>query len=447
MTHTNENLFASLNLKSPLLKALNAEQYTTPTPIQKQAIPFVLQGRDLMGIAQTGTGKTAAFALPILHKLSDTEKRAMPRTCRALILAPTRELAAQIGESFRTYGKFTHLRQAVVFGGMPIGKQIRDLSSGVDILIATPGRLLDLANQRAIRFDDVKILVLDEADHMLDLGFIVPIRKLVKMLPQTRQTLMFSATMPNEIRSLAEDLLDNPAQVAVTPAARTVDKIEQHKIFVDQGMKPALLQAVIEEQNIARGIIFTRTKRGADKVAKALLAKGYDCVALHGNKSQGQRERALRDLRSGKTRFLIATDIAARGIDIDGLSHIINYDIPDVPESYVHRIGRTARAGASGVAIAFIANDEARSFRDIEKLMNKKVEVMEHRLGLKSADRREVASTRQQHHRAGRPQERSHERSSEQRNERPHGGGHRSDWKKPGASTKKFRPKYRRAAS
>ncbi len=373
-----------------------------------------------MGIAQTGTGKTAAFALPILQKLSETDKRLNPRTCRVLVLAPTRELAAQIGASFRSYGKFMRLRQATVFGGVPIGRQIRDISQGVDVLVATPGRLLDLVNQRAIRLDEVQTLVLDEADHMLDLGFIVPIRKLVKMVPRQRQTMMFSATMPNEIRSLAEDLLNNPTQVAVTPVAKTADKIDQHKIFVDQGSKPALLAAIIEDLKINRGLIFTRTKRGADKVTKSLSIKGYESVALHGNKSQNHRVRALNDLRAGKIRFLIATDIAARGIDINELTHVINYDIPDVPESYVHRIGRTARAGAEGMAISFVANDEARSFRDIEKLMNKQVAVMEHALGLKVGDRRETPSTRQQHHRAGRPQERKPERSRH----RPDGEGH-----------------------
>ncbi len=373
--------FAELGLKGLLLKALAAENYETPTPIQEQAIPPVLAGRDIIGIAQTGTGKTAAFALPILQRLFETKQRAAQRSCLVLILCPTRELARQIHDSFRTYGKFMRISSDVVFGGMPIGKQVRALQNGVDVLIATPGRLLDLVNRRAVFLSDVKMLVLDEADHMLDLGFVNDIRKIVKMIPKERQSLFFSATMPAAIQGLADDLLNDPIRVAVTAAARTVDKIDQKAIIVDRSKKQQLLEAIIEEYKIHRGIVFCRTKHGADKVVKSMVQAGIEAVAIHGNKSQAQRERALRDLKTGEVDFLVATDIAARGIDIDGLSHVINFDIPDVPEAYVHRIGRTARAGASGMAIALVAPDEIRSFRDIERTIKKTVEIVEHELG------------------------------------------------------------------
>ena len=373
--------FAELGLKGLLLKALAAENYETPTPIQIQAIPPLLAGRDIVGIAQTGTGKTAAFALPILQRLFETKARAQQRSCLALILCPTRELATQIHDSFASYGRFMRISRGVVFGGLPIGKQIRMLQAGVDILIATPGRLLDLVNRRALSLAEVQMLVLDEADHMLDLGFVNDIRKIVRMVPKQRQSLFFSATMPATIQGLADELLNDPVRVAVTPAARTVDKIDQKAIIVDRGKKQQLLETLIGEYGIDRALVFCRTKHGADKVTKSLVHAGFEAVAIHGNKSQGQRERALKDLKSGEVDFLVATDIAARGIDVDGLSHVINYDIPDVPEAYVHRIGRTARAGASGMAIALIAPDEIRAFRDIERTMKKTVEMVPHALG------------------------------------------------------------------
>jgi ATP-dependent RNA helicase RhlE len=372
--------FAELGLKGLLLKALAAENYETPTPIQLQAIPAVIEGKDIIGIAQTGTGKTAAFALPILQHLFESKQRAAQRSCLALILCPTRELARQIHDSFRSYGRFMRISSDVVFGGMPIGKQVRNLQNGVDVLIATPGRLLDLVNRRALFLGDVKMLVLDEADHMLDLGFVNDIRKIVQMIPKQRQSLFFSATMPKTIQGLADELLNDPVRVAVTPESRTVDKIDQKAFIVDRGKKQQLLEAIISEYKISRGIVFCRTKHGADKVVKSMVMAGIEAVAIHGNKSQAQRERALRDLKQGEIDFLVATDIAARGIDVDKLSHVINFDIPDVPEAYVHRIGRTARAGASGMAISLVAPDEMRSFRDIERTIKKTVEVVQHEL-------------------------------------------------------------------
>jgi ATP-dependent RNA helicase RhlE len=374
--------FTDLNLTAPLLKALAAEGYETPTPIQAQAIPHLLAGRDLLGIAQTGTGKTAAFALPMLQYLAQATRRPEPRTCRALILSPTRELAAQIEQSFRTYGRFLKLSHAVVFGGVSINNQIRALHNGVDILVATPGRLVDLIERRAVNLSKVEIFVLDEADQMLDLGFIHAIRKLVGMLPPKRQNLFFSATMPKEISGLADGLLKNPARVEVAPVATTVERVDQRLIHVAQANKPKVLADLLADPQMTRTLVFTRTKHGADKVTKGLNAARLGAAAIHGNKSQNQRERALAEFKSGKIHVLVATDIAARGIDIDGVSHVINYDLPHVPESYVHRIGRTARAGAAGTAIAFCDPDERPLLRDIERLIRQTVSVMEHPLAL-----------------------------------------------------------------
>jgi ATP-dependent RNA helicase RhlE len=373
--------FEALGLSAPLVKALSVEGYTTPTPIQLQAIPPVMEGRDLVGIAQTGTGKTAAFALPILHKLAESNIRPLPRAVRTLILCPTRELAGQIGESFGTYGRYLRLSRAVVFGGVSLGNQMRVLERGVDVLVATPGRLIDLLERRAVTLNAVEILVLDEADHMLDLGFIHAIRRVVKMLPKERQNLFFSATMPEAISGLANDILRDPVRVSVTPVAKTADKIEQHVIFTEQRTKTELLIRLTAELGIERGLVFSRTKHGADKIVKLLSAAGIETAAIHGNKSQNAREKALKDFKDGKLQLLIATDIAARGIDVDGLTHVVNYDLPDVPEAYVHRIGRTARAGASGIAVAFCAADEITSLRAIEKLTKKPIPVMEHALG------------------------------------------------------------------
>jgi ATP-dependent RNA helicase RhlE len=367
--------FSDFGLATPLIKALEGEGYTTPTPIQAQAIPLVLEGRDLCGIAQTGTGKTAAFALPILNHLAKSKLMPPRKGCLALVLTPTRELAGQIADSFRTYGKHLRLSSAVVYGGMPIGKQERQLASGVDILVATPGRLLDLIDRRALSLADVEILVLDEADQMLDLGFIHALKRIVTLLPKERQTLFFSATMPKTIASLADTFLKNPAKVSVTPVATTAERVEQSVIFVSGGRKQALLNTLLQDEAIERSLVFTRTKHGADRVVKHLAQAGVEAAAIHGNKSQPQRERALAAFKSGSCRVLVATDIAARGIDVEGVSHVINFELPNVPESYVHRIGRTARAGKAGIAISFCNGEERAFLKDIEKLTRQSVPV------------------------------------------------------------------------
>jgi len=360
--------FASLGLCKPILSALLAEGYTSPTPIQAQAIPLVLEGRDILGIAQTGTGKTAAFALPILQRLAETRKPAPRRGCRCLVLSPTRELATQIAESFRTYGKNMGLSVTVVFGGVKYGPQVRALAAGVDILVATPGRLIDHINEKVANLSETEVFVLDEADQMLDMGFVVPIRRIAKTLPQARQNLFFSATMPTEIGKLAGELLKNPAKVSVTPQATTVEKIDQKILFIEAGRKRALLAELMDDGAMKRVLIFTRTKRGADRVAKQLGTIGVEAAAIHGDKSQGQRERSLASFKAGDVRALVATDIAARGIDVDGVSHVIQYELPNVPEAYVHRIGRTARAGANGSAISLVADDERNLLKDIQKV-------------------------------------------------------------------------------
>jgi ATP-dependent RNA helicase RhlE len=367
--------FSEFGLAPPIQTALAAEGYEHPTPIQAQAIPHVMAGRDLCGIAQTGTGKTAAFALPILHRLQAAPKPPIRKSCRVLVLSPTRELASQIADSFRAYGRGLRLRTAVVYGGVTIGKQERELSPGVDVLVATPGRLLDLVDRRALTLGDVEILVLDEADQMLDLGFIHALRRIVKLLPRQRQTLFFSATMPNAIATLAEEYLRDPVKVAVAPVATTAERVEHSVLHVAASRKPALLATLLRDPGIERVLVFTRTKHGADKVVRHLEHEGIAAAAIHGNKSQPQRERALGAFRDGSSRVLVATDIAARGIDVEGVSHVVNYDLPNVPESYVHRIGRTARAGAAGVAISFCNAEERAFLRDIEKLTRLKVPV------------------------------------------------------------------------
>jgi ATP-dependent RNA helicase RhlE len=361
--------FTQFGLAEPLLKALAAEGYAQPTPIQAQAIPVLMSGRDLIGIAQTGTGKTAAFALPILHKLFQTRRAAFPKSARVLVLSPTRELSAQIQDSFIAYGKQSKVSTALAIGGVPIGRQQRAVAPGVDVMIATPGRLLDLVNTRSFSLQHVDTLVLDEADRMLDMGFIVTIRKIIQMLPHQRQTLLFSATMPGEISDLAGKFLRDPATVAVTPVASTAEKVAQRVIHVDRASKPTLLAETLKSEPVDRAIVFTRTKHGADKVVRALGQHRIAAEAIHGNKSQNHRERTLAAFRSGAIRVLIATDIAARGIDVDGISHVFNYDLPEVPETYVHRIGRTARAGADGQAIAFCDPEERPLLRAIEKLI------------------------------------------------------------------------------
>ena len=360
--------FSELGLIEPLQRALAAKGYDIPTPIQSQAIPVLLQGRDLCGIAQTGTGKTAAFALPSLHHLTENLKHTPPQGCRMLVLSPTRELASQIAESFVQYGKFLRLSVATVFGGVPINKQIRQLSRGVDILVATPGRLLDLIDQRALNLKFVEIFVLDEADQMLDLGFIHALKRVDQMLPKKRQSLFFSATMPKAIAELGDRFLTDPVKVSVAPAATTAERIEQFATFCNPTEKQALLTLRIRSEPIDRALVFSRTKHGADRIVKNLRAAGIESEAIHGNKSQPQRERALGLFRKGEIKILVATDIAARGIDVGGVSHVFNFELPNVAEQYVHRIGRTARAGGSGIAIAFVADDERPYLKAIEKL-------------------------------------------------------------------------------
>ncbi|WP_188410157.1 DEAD/DEAH box helicase [Agaricicola taiwanensis] len=365
--------FTDLGLAPAILKALDAEGYSSPTPIQAQAIPHVLAGRDLQGIAQTGTGKTAAFALPILHRLISNPKPAPRRGARAVILSPTRELASQIADSFKAYGRHLGLTITTVFGGVSARPQAHALVKGVDILVATPGRLMDHMGMGNLRLDQTEIFVLDEADQMLDLGFIHAIRALVKELPKVRQSLFFSATMPPAIGNLAAELLSDPVRVSVTPVATTAERVEQRVIFLPAGEKRDHLAKLFADSSMERVLVFTRTKHGADRVTQHLEKAGIGAAAIHGNKSQSQRERALTAFKAGKARALVATDIAARGIDVDGVTHVVNFELPNVPESYVHRIGRTARAGAAGIAISFCDGEEKAYLRDIEKLIRQKV--------------------------------------------------------------------------
>ena len=368
--------FNDLGLAEPILKALSAKKYVTPTPIQQKAIPVLLEGRDLCGIAQTGTGKTAAFALPSLDYFARNPKPTPIKGCRMLVLSPTRELAAQIAQSFRDYGRFLKLSVETVFGGVPINKQIRVLSAGVDIVVATPGRLLDLIDQRAFSIKDTEIFVLDEADQMMDMGFIHPLKRIAKLLPRDRQNLFFSATMPKEIEALAGQFLNDPVKVSVAPQSTTAERVRQQATFVNQAEKQALLHIVLKNEDIDRALIFTRTKHGADRVVRFLEGAGIDAFAIHGNKSQGQRTTALQAFRQGKVKLLVATDIAARGIDVSGVSHVINFEIPNIAEQYVHRIGRTARAGAEGIAISFVADDERPYLKSIEKATRVKLEIV-----------------------------------------------------------------------
>jgi ATP-dependent RNA helicase RhlE len=368
--------FTDLGLSQPLLDALAAKNYAVPTPIQAQAIPTVLTGRDLLGIAQTGTGKTAAFMLPSLDRLATPRVHPIAKRVRMLVLAPTRELASQIAESARTYARNINLTTGVIFGGTAPMKSVREVSRGLDVLVATPGRLLDLVDQRAIDLSRLEILVLDEADQMLDLGFIHALKRIVAIVPKQRQTLFFSATMPKAIKQLADAYLTNPAEVSVTPAATTVERIDQSVTHVNQAEKSALLTLFIQKNGAEdRTLVFSRTKHGADKIVRQLGAAGISAAAIHGNKSQPQRERAIAAFKSGQAPVLIATDIAARGIDIPGVAHVVNFDLPDVPEQYVHRIGRTARAGADGAAIAFCSPDERINLRDIERLIRQPLPV------------------------------------------------------------------------
>jgi ATP-dependent RNA helicase RhlE len=407
--------FNDFGLAEPILRALREEKYETPTPIQAQTIPLASQGRDVIGIAQTGTGKTAAFALPILNHLFNKRQRPERKSARVLVLSPTRELSGQIADSFRAYGR--HIRPLAIelaIGGVPINRQIRGVARGLEVLVATPGRLLDLVQQRVLRLDQVEVLVLDEADRMLDMGFIHDIKRIVAMMPRERQTLFFSATMPQEITRLADQMLRNPARVAVTPQATTVERIAQRVILTEKASKQALLAELLKSEPVERVLVFTRTKHGADKVVRGLQKAGFTAEAIHGNKSQGQRERVLSAFRNGNLRTLIATDIAARGIDVDGVSHVFNYDLPNIPESYVHRIGRTARAGADGVAISFCDHEERTYLRDIERLI---------RMAIPATDRRTGGWPNPQlaQHVANRQSGRPHHRGNGQK--RGHNGG------------------------
>ena len=373
--------FKDLDLIPPLEKALTKQEYSIPTPIQSKSIPGLLQGKDLIGIAQTGTGKTAAFVLPILQKM--TEK--YPREIKTLVLTPTRELAAQIGESFSTYGEFLKFKHTVIFGGVKQGRQVQALSKGVDILVATPGRLLDLMNQRKLTLKNIEFFVLDEADRMLDMGFIHDIKKIIAKLPHKRQSLFFSATMSPQINILAKSLLKDPVHVEVTPQATTVERIKQCIFFVDQTSKAELLLKLLKHEHLTSVLVFTRTKHRANKVALFLSKNNISADAIHGNKSQNARTKAIKDFKTGRTKVLIATDIAARGIDIDNISHVINFELPNESESYVHRIGRTARAGADGTAFSFCAAEERSYITDIERLIKQKIEVMDHTFHSESA--------------------------------------------------------------
>jgi ATP-dependent RNA helicase RhlE len=421
--------FKDLKLIPQLEKALSKKGYTTPTPIQLKSIPGLLEGKDLIGIAQTGTGKTAAFTLPILQRMEEK----YPRKLRALVLTPTRELAAQIGESFTTYGQFLKFKHTVIFGGVSQGKQVQALEKGVDILVATPGRLLDLMNQKKLSLRDIEFFVLDEADRMLDMGFLPDIKKVIAKLPHNRQSLFFSATMSPKISTLAKSLLKNPIHVEVTPQATTVEKIKQCLFFVNQNDKEKLLLELLKHEHLTSVLIFTRTKHRANKVALFLNNNNISADAIHGNKSQNARTKAIKNFKTGKIKVLVATDIAARGIDIPAISHVINFELPNEPESYVHRIGRTARAGSEGTAFSFCAADERNFLHDIERLIKQDIEVLEHKFHSETA--KNATGT------AARPPP----RKSFQRHSRPKGRPKDKPKFKPRDKPKgKFKPKFRR---
>ena len=369
--------FADLGLAEPLLRALDAAKYTHPTPIQARTIPLLLQGRDVLGIAQTGTGKTAAFALPVLQRLAEAGQRAQPKSPLALVLAPTRELAVQIARSFDTYGRGLGLRLGMVIGGLGFGRQIETLQRGVDILVATPGRLLDLMERGNVRLGHVSFLVLDEADRMFDMGFIKDVRRIVASVARKRQTLLFSATMPPDVARLAAEILRDPERIEIAPQGRTVDRVDQRVYFVNAANKRSLLNHLLADQELERVIVFTRTKRGANRVAEALDSRGVRSEAIHGNKSQNARQKALENFSRGRARVLVATDLASRGIDVSGVTHVINYELPADAESYVHRIGRTARAGASGIAVSFCDGSERGQLKSIERLTNQRLTVIQ----------------------------------------------------------------------
>jgi ATP-dependent RNA helicase RhlE len=425
--------FKDFGLADPISLALVEENYVTPTPIQAQTIPLAMSGRDIVGIAQTGTGKTAAFALPILHRLIHPRKQTAPKSCRVLVLSPTRELSGQILDSFQAYGRHLRLNATLAIGGVPMGRQVRAVMQGVDIMVATPGRLLDLVRGNALKLGQVEYLVLDEADRMLDMGFINDIRKIVAKLPAERQTLFFSATMPAAIAELAEDMLRDPARVAVTPVATTAERVSQRIIQVDRGAKPALLAKILKGEPVDRALVFTRTKHGADKVVKGLAKANIAAQAIHGNKSQNHRERTLAEFRSGTIRTLVATDIAARGIDVDGISHVVNFDMPNIPETYVHRIGRTARAGADGIAISLVDADEVVFLRDIEKLIRQVLPREDQRTGDQKSHAERTGDTRNHQSRSadGRRQQQQRPHRQDGRGGAPREGGERESSRPP----------------
>ena len=418
--------FADLELRPPILRAVEEEGYETMTPIQSKAIPKVLSGHDLIAVAQTGTGKTAAFSLPLIQMLRAGEGQRNPKTTRSLILAPTRELAVQIEENVRRYAKYLHYKITLVYGGANQRPQIKAMAAGVDILIATPGRLLDLMNQGHIKLNEVEFFVLDEADRMLDMGFIRDIRRIVEKLPTKRQTLFFSATMPKSVEGLANSILNKPDRVEVAPAATTAEKVDQHVLMVPKTMKRKLLAHTLKDKAIERVIIFTRTKHGANRVSRNLEQLGVTSSAIHGNKSQNARQKALNEFRDGEIRALVATDVAARGIDVDGITHVINYDLPNEPDSYVHRIGRTARAGATGVSLSFCDHEERGYLRDIERLIRKKIPVMDdhpfHLEGMQPADYADKDDD-EENDRPRRPRQGTRKGSPHRRNTGPKRGG------------------------
>ncbi|TAL01082.1 MAG: DEAD/DEAH box helicase [Rhodospirillaceae bacterium] len=424
-------LFSDLGLIEPLFKAVAAQGYTSPTPIQAQAIPALLQGRDVLGIAQTGTGKTAAFALPILQKLATDKRRASPKGARALILTPTRELACQIADDFAVYGKHLSLRCVVIHGGVSQNPQVNAVRNGIDVMIATPGRLLDLIEQRHIDLSTVEVFVLDEADRMLDMGFIRDVRSIAARLPAVRQTLMFSATMPEGVASLVNSLLKNFVRIEVTPQATTVERIDQKLMFVTRDNKRRLLDHILQDRALARVIVFSRTKHGANRIAEQLVKNGVRAEAIHGNKSQNARQKALDAFKAGGVRVLVATDIAARGIDVDGVTHVINFDLPMEPESYVHRIGRTARASADGAAVSFCDAEEISQLRAIEREIRQPVPVDAnhpfHVEGLATRSSGGGGNSRggAKPNRGGRPQNRGPRRGSNNNQRRDGGDGHK----------------------
>jgi superfamily II DNA/RNA helicase len=432
--------FEMLGLAAPITRAIAEERYSAPTPIQAKAIPPALAGRDLVGIAQTGTGKTAAFALPILHHLAQRPAKPEPKTVRVLVLTPTRELASQIVESFQTYGRHLSVSVRIAIGGVPIGKQIRGLAGGADVLVATPGRLMDLHRSRAVRLDRVAFLVLDEADRMLDMGFIRDITTIVALLPKQRQTFFFSATMPPEIARLADGMLNDPAKVAVTPVASTAERVEQRIAHVERARKPDLLAEILKREPVDRALVFTRTKHGADKVVRGLVKAGIAAEAIHGNKSQGQRERVLAGFKQGKVRTLIATDIAARGIDVDGISHVINYDLPQVAETYVHRIGRTARAGKAGIAISLCSPDELPLLKAIERLIRQEIAVTEGERPSRAAEPRKASAANA---RNARPPEAPSKRPAKGGGQSKGGGQHKGGGQRRHGGRPRYEPALR----